>query len=292
MLRNFSPNAIDKAPRNEVMQYPEVIAVTSGKGGVGKSSLSVNLSIILQQARKKILLIDADIHLGNIDLLLGLRTHYTISDIVTSGISVADAIVKGPGGIDILPASSAVSELLDMEDVALRTLSDAFAEYEHNYDIVLLDTGAGITQNVTSFLIGSDKILLVVSSDPASIADAYAVIKVVRKVRTNVPIILVANMVKSHEEGETLFKKMNLMVQKFLSSKVEYGGSILSDEVVRTSIKRQKPFVLEYPNSSPTKSLHLIKRKIFTISASDATKRQNFFTNFRKNRKLSLEIDG
>ncbi len=291
MLKNFSSSTIDKSIRQGNDNFPEVMAITSGKGGVGKSSLSVNLAIILRQTKKKVLLIDADIHLGNIDLILGIRTKYSISDIVKGNISVGDAIISGPGEIDILPASSAVSELLELEDVALKNLSEAFAEYEHNYDLVLLDTGAGITQNVTSFLLGSDKILLIVTPDPASIADAYAIIKVVKKIRTEIPIILIVNMASSHEEGETLFKKMSLMVQKFLANNIEYGGSVLMDEMIRKSIKKQRPFILDYPNSSCSKNLHLLKRKILSISSLEASRRKNLFTNFRLNRKVSLELD-
>lgn len=291
MLRNFNPTTIDKKIRNEAVKYPEVISITSGKGGVGKSSLSVNLAILLQQTKKKVLLIDADIHLGNLDLILGMRTQYTITDIVKGIVDVEDAILEGPGGIHILPASSAVSDLLEMEEMALRKLSDAFAEYEHNYDIVLLDTGAGISSSVTSFLFGSDKIMVVVTPDPASIADAYAVIKVIRQERESVPILLVTNMTKSQEEGETLYKKMNLMVQKFLNSHVEYGGAILIDDTIRLSVKKQRPFVLDYPNSGSSKGLHLIKRKVLTLPASEASSRKNLFTNFRKNRKISVEVN-
>ena len=291
MLENYTPTTIDKRLRKEVVKFPEVISVTSGKGGVGKSTLSVNLSILLQQMKKKVLLIDADIHLGNIDLLLGLRSEYTIADIVNHNVQIEDAIIEGPGGIHILPASSAVSELLEMEDAALRTLADSFAKYEHNYDIVLIDTGAGISKTVTSFLLGSDKLLLIVTPDPASIADAYAVIKVMKKAKPNLPIIMISNMVKSYEEGEILFKKMNLMVQKFLVCQVEFGGSLIKDDVVSKSIKRQRPFVIDLPNTAASKGLHLLKRKVMSAAASDSDKRNNLFSNFRNNRKISLETE-
>ena len=266
-----------------------LIAVTGGKGGVGKSTLTVNLSILLQQMKKKVLVIDADIHLGNVDLILGLRPEYTIADIVNNSVQIQDAIIEGPGGVHILPASSAVSELLEMEDAALKSLADSFAKYEHNYDIILIDTGAGISKTVSSFLLGSDKLLLIVTPDPASIADAYAVIKVMRNAKPELPIIMVANMVKSYEEGEILFKKMNLMVQKFLSCQIDFGGSLLKDDVVGKSVKRQKPFVIDLPNTTVAKGLHLLKRKILSVTSSDSGKRNNLFCNFRNNRKISLE---
>ena len=289
MLQNYSPTTIDKRLRDEDVKFPEVIAVTSGKGGVGKSTLTVNLSILLQQMKKKVLVIDADIHLGNVDLILGLRPEYTIADIVNNSVQIQDAIIEGPGGVHILPASSAVSELLEMEDAALKSLADSFAKYEHNYDIILIDTGAGISKTVSSFLLGSDKLLLIVTPDPASIADAYAVIKVMRNAKPELPIIMVANMVKSYEEGEILFKKMNLMVQKFLSCQIDFGGSLLKDDVVGKSVKRQKPFVIDLPNTTVAKGLHLLKRKILSVTSSDSGKRNNLFSNFRNNRKISLE---
>ena len=172
-------------------KHAEIIAITSGKGGVGKSYLSTNMAIMLQQMRKRVLIIDADIHLGNVDLILGVRSEYTIADVLNDGMDLQDIIVTGPANIDVLPASSASGKLLEMEDVFLKRLSVAFRTIENNYDYIIVDTGAGIANSVLSFLLGADKIVLVITSDPASIADAYAVIKIIKRNDLDIPIMLI-----------------------------------------------------------------------------------------------------
>lgn len=268
---------------------PEVISVTSGKGGVGKSTLSVNLAILMRQMRRRVLVLDADIHLGNVDLIAGIRSKYTIADVVSNGVDINEVIIKGPGDIDVLPASSAVTELLDMEDLILRKLATAFGSIENQYDTIIVDTGAGIAQTVLSFVLGSDKVVLMVTPDPSSIADAYAVIKVIRHCRGAVPVVMFTNRVRSEEEGDSLFKKMNLMVQKFLSSYIEYGGSLVEDSVLQKSVKLQKPVVLSSPNGTTANALRVLNRKLVGIPVVDSSKRKDFFSRFISNRKVSLE---
>jgi len=249
MLKKFAAGITGNINSAKNQNSCDVIAVTSGKGGVGKTTISANLAINLQQMNKKVLLVDADIHLGNTDLILGTRTEKTLADLMKDGVFLKDIIIQGPGNIDVLPASSAALDLIDTEEIFLRRLANAFKIFEHSYDFMILDTGAGIGQNVISFLLGAAKILVVITPDPASITDAYAVIKVIRSVNKDVPVYLSANMVNSNDEGEILFKKMNLMVQKFLDSRISFGGSILKDDMIGRSVRTQRPFVLEYPNS-------------------------------------------
>ncbi len=288
MLQNFGPRQIDVHEKEPSGSLPEVIAVTSGKGGVGKSSLSVNIAILLQQLKKKVLLIDADIHLGNVDLILGMRPRYTIADVISERVGMKEAIVSGPAGIDILPASSAVSELLELKDGVLQKIGETFSGFEYNYDLIILDTGAGISQNVMSFVFAAHKTVLVVTSDPSSIADAYAMIKVIRTTKPDMPILMVTNMVRNHEEGDSIYKKMNLMVRKFLNSGIDFGGAILRDELIAKSIKLQQPFVLQYPNSGPATALRLVNRKLLQLPGMDSSKREHFFKNFLENRKIEI----
>jgi flagellar biosynthesis protein FlhG len=268
---------------------PEIIAVTSGKGGVGKSSISVNMAILLQQMQKKVLLIDADLHLGSVDLILGIRSPYTIADVVRGKVPLLDVIQKTHGGIDVLPASSAITELLDMEDVILQKLANAFSGYEGDYDVIIVDTGAGISQNVMSFVLGSDKVVLVATPDPASMADAYATIKVIRHNSPDKPIFMMANMVNLGSEGESLYKKMNLMVRKFLGNGIEYGGSIVKDDMVARSIRAQRPFVLDNPGSSAANALRILGRKLLMMPRIEEKVHANFFKRFLVNRKIRIE---
>jgi len=291
MLQNFETSIVGKNRLNKDNQPCDVIAVTSGKGGVGKSTVSANLAISLQRMHKKVLLIDADLHLGNLDLILGTRAKYTIADVVNDGIDLGDAIVKGPGKIDVLPASSASIELIEAEDNVLRKLAQAFSRFDHTYDTIIIDTGAGIAHTVISFLLGADKIMVVVTSDPASIADAFAVIKVVKSVNEEIPIFLTVNKANSAEEGDTLFKKMNLMTHKFLKGKINFGVSILRDDIIAKSVKTQNPFVLNHPNSASSKAIQLLNRRLMQASVTKRGGNSNIFERLISNKKIQFEWD-
>jgi flagellar biosynthesis protein FlhG len=256
---------------------PEVLAVTSGKGGVGKTNISVNLALLLGQLKKRVLLVDADLHLGNVDLLLGLRPQHTIADVVRDGVEFPQIILQDHHGIDILPASSAVLEFLEQPEMVLNRVVSAFRQVEANYDTIVVDTGGGISRNVLAFVLGADKILLIVTPDPASIADAYGMVKVIRHYYPAKPILMVSNMVTSEEEGELLYKKMNLMVQRFLDSRIAFGGAILTDTLVADAVRRQQPLVMEHPNSPTVNTLRLITRRVLKLPVNDTQARASFF---------------
>jgi flagellar biosynthesis protein FlhG len=270
---------------------PEIIAITSGKGGVGKSSISVNMSLMLQNMRKKVLIIDADIHLGNIDLIMGVRTEYTLADVLNDGIDLSDIIVTGPSNIDILPAASASGKMLEMEDVFLKRLATSFKTIENNYDYIIVDTGAGVAQSVLSFLLGADKIVLVITSDPASITDAYAVIKIIKRNDLDIPIMLISNMMPSLEAGESLYKRMNLMIRRFLKSDIEFAGTVLKDEIISRSIKVQKPFVIHSPNATATNTIRILTKRILQMDKKKQGDKKNVLDRFISNKKIKFEWD-
>ncbi|NOX90046.1 MAG: MinD/ParA family protein [Calditrichaeota bacterium] len=266
----------------------EIIAITSGKGGVGKTTVSVNLAIDLQQMNKKVLVVDADLHLGNVDLILGIRTTRTIADVVKKNISLKDVIIHTNAKIDILPASSASLDLIESELSVLHKLAHAFNDFNHNYDYIIIDTGAGIAMTVLSFLLGADKIGVIITPDPASITDAYAVIKVVKSVNKNIPVFLTSNMVNHSDEGDILYKKMNLMVHKFLDSFILFGGSIIRDEMIARSVKKQRPFILDHPNSSAANSIRALNRRILQSSRLNTFGNKNLFERVIENKKIPL----
>lgn len=267
---------------------PEVIAVTSGKGGVGKTFLSVNLAIHLVQLKQRVLLLDADIHLGNIDLFLGLRPQYTIADVIHGEKEISEIVIKGPNDVDILPASSCVKDLIQQEKETLNKFRQAFKRFEHNYDKIIVDTGAGISSNVLSFLLGADKIIVIVTPDPASIADAYGVMKIVAHFAEHIPILLVANIVRDEEEGRSLFNKMNLMTERFLQRSIMYGGSIVETVSIAHSVKRQKPMMIHQPNAVPMSALRNIARKLFRVPVPDRYSRSGLFEQIIDLREISL----
>ncbi|HHM01625.1 MAG TPA: MinD/ParA family protein [Caldithrix abyssi] len=289
MLKELTKSArTDMKPRDK---QTEIIAITSGKGGVGKSSLSINMALMIKQLRKKVLLMDADIHLGNVDLMLGLRSTHTVDEVLEDGVHLEDIIVSGPGELDVLPASSANARLLDMEDVFLRKLAQEYRRIENRYDYVLVDTGAGVANSVLGFLLGADKIMIVVTSDPASVADAYAVIKLIKNVNVDIPVLMTPNMMPSHEAGEELYKKMRLMVNKFLKSDIDYAGTVLKHELIARSVKTQKPVVLHQPNASASNNIRMISKKIMQTPRRKDQDKKNIFDRFIVNKKVPLEWD-
>jgi len=268
---------------------PDIFAVTSGKGGVGKTSLSVNLSILASQLNKKVLLVDADIHLGNVDLLLGIQPKFTIADVLDEKVELKDIIEKGPSGLDILPAASAVDSLLQSEDRALNKIKNSFSQIEKNYDMIFVDTAAGIHNTVMSFVLGADKIILVVTPDPSSIADGYGMIKIIKQHQIDAPIIMIANSVESDESGWALFKKMNLMVQRFLSTDIIWGGSLLKDDDYANAVRKRSPLAIDNPQSSSISHMKVILRHILDLKMNpNGQQNSNFFDRFMQNRHFEL----
>jgi len=272
--------------KNKVL--PEIITVTSGKGGVGKTMISVNLAILLKQLKKKILLVDADIHLGNVNLVLGIRPKYTIADVVAGDIDLRKVIMRCPQGIDILPAASALQDIPEMERNILKKIGDAFSDFEHEYDMIVVDTGAGISESVMSFVLGSDKVIIMVTPDPASIADSYGMIKVIKQSHPTIPILIIANMVDTQDDGESIYNKMDLMTRKFLNTSIVYGGAILKDKLVSDSIRQQRSLVIEHPNSMPANTLKIISDKLLQLSVMEPNNGTGFFERFMACRNIMI----
>ncbi|MCD6375101.1 MAG: MinD/ParA family protein [Caldisericaceae bacterium] len=279
----------DLKAKGKTLQKTQIIAITSGKGGVGKTTIAVNMAIAWQQLGKKVLLIDADLYLGNVDLNLGIRSEKTIADVVKKDLELSEVIIKTPMKIDVLPASSASLDLIESENEILEKLAEKFKRFENSYDYIILDTGAGIALNVLSFLLGSDKIGVVITPDPASITDAYAVIKVVKSVNKNLPVYLIGNMVNHADESDVLFKKMNLMVHKFLDSQIYYGGALLKDDMVARSVKKQRPFILEHPNGLAANAVRGMVRRFMQALTANGFASKNIFERVLETKNTQVE---
>jgi flagellar biosynthesis protein FlhG len=270
-------------PAKEVL--PEIIAVTSGKGGVGKTNLSVNLGILLAQRKQRVLLMDADLHLGKMDIILGTTPRYTISELVKGTRTLEEIIMPHPVGIDILPATSGDLKLLEADAQMLKVLAESFTTIQARYDYLIVDTAAGVSPTVLTMLLGSDKVMVVVTPEPASISDAYAMVKVVTSRSPELPIILVPNRLRMLEDGLELHKKLNLVTQKFLNTRLYYGGSIVEDPAVGQAVIRQRPFVLEYPRSQATRNLQLVCHRLLKLPPQDVEHRSNIFDRLRIHQK-------
>ncbi len=228
----------------------KVISITSGKGGVGKTNVVANLAYSLRKKGQRVLVFDADIGLGNVDILLGLAPKFNLQHVLQGQKKIEEIIVEGPGGVNILPATSGVQELTHLDKEARLILVEELDRISDQYDYLLFDTGAGISPNVTYFCCAAHEILVVVSTEPTSLTDAYALIKVLNQKHGQKQFRLVVNTVKSEREAKEIFKHLSAVTDRFLDSvSINYLGYIVSDPNVPKAVRQQKPFLELYPYS-------------------------------------------
>ncbi len=220
------------------------IAITGGKGGVGKTCISVNLSIALQQLHKRSLLVDLDLGLANADILLGLNPRETLFDVVTEKVSLQQCIATHNSGLEFIPAASGREELTRLSHKDFLHLIKALQEQSKKYDISILDTAAGISREVTTFLRCAKKIVVVLTPDPTSMTDAYALIKVLEQQEPGKDIHVLVNQAQHEEEGLLIFQKMRKVCQTYLQRDVAFIGHVPRDRCVTDAIRSRKPFVL------------------------------------------------
>lgn len=230
-----------------------VITVTSGKGGVGKSNICVNLSLQLAKLGKRVVILDADFGLANVEVMLGIRPKYNLADLLFKGKSMKEIITEGPEGVSFISGGSGIRELTNLNRDQIVHLTQSLYELDELYDIIMIDTGAGIDDGIMSFICESTEVLVIVTPEPTSITDAYALLKTIDKKKDFsselTTIRMVSNRVSSFDEGKELYDKMNVVIEKFLSIRMEYLGSIPQDELVSKAVMQQKPFSTLYPNS-------------------------------------------
>ena len=230
-------------------------AITSGKGGVGKSTITVNLALALSTLGKRVLLIDADLGLANIDILLGITPEHNLQDLLRGGASAFDVIVEGPEGLSVLPAASGISEAEAWQPSDRERLAEELGRLERAFDLILLDTGAGISSKVTDFVLSADRAFVVAVPEPTSIADAYAMIKVCHTSRDDLPIGLIVNRARSSREAHELHEKFNQIVDRFLGTSITRVGHVVEDLSVERSTRGQQPLVLSEPGSDAAKAI-------------------------------------
>jgi len=240
----------------------KVISVTSGKGGVGKTNVVANLAFSLTRLGKKVLVLDTDMGLGNLDVILGLTPVYNLHHVINGDIPVSDAIIHGPGGMMILPASSGVQELSELTSHQKLNLLSELDKLEQNVDVMLIDTAAGISSNVMYFNTAAQEIMVVVSPEPASITDAYAVMKVLHTKYGECHFKLLVNMVKSPADGKEVYRKLSAAADRFLNISIDYMGAIVQDKYVRMSIMEQRPVVDLYPWAEASKGFLSLARAV------------------------------
>ncbi|MDY6791193.1 MAG: MinD/ParA family protein [Thermodesulfobacteriota bacterium] len=249
-----------------------VIAITSGKGGVGKTNIVANLGLALSKLGKKVIILDADLGLGNLDVLLGLAPKYNLSHVISGEKSMREIILKGPGDVEILPASSGIQELTQLSEqqkIQILTKLDLLID---SVDVLLIDTAAGISTNVLDFNATAQEILIVVSPEPTSLTDAYALMKVLSLKYAEKHCKLVVNQAASDQEGREIYRQLNIVAERFLDISVEYFGCILMDEKVTKSIRRQKIVLELYPDSPASRCFGMLAKKVKNMKSLKSTK--------------------
>jgi flagellar biosynthesis protein FlhG len=247
-------------------KFARVITITSGKGGVGKSNLSVNLAIQLSKLGKRVIILDADFGLANIEVMLGIRPQYNMADLIFKGKSLQDIITEGPERIGFISGGSGIQELTNLTKDQILFLTQKLYELDEFADVIIIDTGAGINDSVLEFVTASSEVLLVATPEPTSITDAYALLKTLNRkadfIADNTVIKVVANRVESNEEAKQLFNKLNVVVNKFLSIKIDFLGAIPQDSNVSKAVIQQKPYSLLYPNSPSSRAVSELANRL------------------------------
>jgi flagellar biosynthesis protein FlhG len=254
-----------------------VIAVTSGKGGVGKTNVAVNLSVSLAEAGQRVLLFDADLGLANVDIALGLKPKYDIQHVIAGEHSLDDILLPGPAGIHVIPASSGVARMASLSAPEQAGLVRAFSELNTPVDTLVVDTGAGIDSTVLTFTAACQEVIVVICDEPTSLTDAYALVKVLNQQCNVKRFQILANMVDNELQGRQLFDKLCKVADRFLDVHLGYLGAVPRDEYLRRAVRAQRPVVSEYPRSESARALRALADRVRALPANQAAGGLGFF---------------
>lgn len=242
----------------------KVVAVTGGKGGVGKTNLTLNTAIACAKEGKRVMVLDADLGLANVDVMLGLRVERNLSHVLNGDCSLDDILVTGPYGIKIAPATSGTKSMTELSNREHAGLIRAFGELRTPIDMLIIDTAAGISDMVVSFSRAAQDVLLVVCDEPTSLTDAYALIKILNKDHGVFRFKVIANMVRSEREGHELFSKLSKVTGRFLDVALELKAIVPFDENVRKAVRKQRAVVDAFPSSPASKAVHSLAEDMIT----------------------------
>jgi len=259
----------------------KIVTITSGKGGVGKTNIAVNLAISLAQKGYKTCLFDADIGLANVNILMGIVGKYTLEDVISGSKILKEVIIKNWNNIDIIPGSSGVEQFETLEKKELENIIAQFSKLDE-YDYIIVDTGAGISKAVLSFCLASSILIVAVVPEPTSLTDAYSLLKVLKFNGFKNQVHIIANRVKSESIGKKVFEKFRSTVNKYISLDLNYFGSIPEDESVLEAVSMQSPFIILFPDSPASKKIFQISRNLSQSEEQKGEEEDTSFDSFIK----------
>lgn len=242
-----------------------VVCVTSGKGGVGKTSFTVNLAIALSKKGLRTLVVDADFGLANVDVMMGVTPVLDFSHVINYQKDIMDVIFDAPGGVKIISGGSGVAELMNLSETQLANMVENLLSLDDIADVILFDTGAGVNQNIMRIITSSDEVIVITTPEPTAIMDAYALVKAVSKSETTARIRLVVNRAESAAEGEDTLAKFAGVVRLYLKIELETLGYVLADPSVSKAVRLQHPFMLSFPKSQAARSMEAITWKFMNL---------------------------
>ncbi len=269
----------------DTTRHSRRISVTSGKGGVGKSNFALNFALVAATLNKKTLLIDADTNLANIDILMGVSPKYNLSHVLAGQKTCREILVKGPSGIAILPAASGAIEAVFDEGIASDSIISDLNSLEEDYDLVIFDTGAGVSRNVMDFLLISDTVVLVTTPEPTAITDAYAIVKLASAERVDLDVQILVNFAASKHDAMEVFDRLSSVISHFLSTEVHFLGFLPRDPLLEKAVSMQEPLLRLFPKSSAATQIKFITRKLLQPGAPISSEPLGFLGSLFRRRK-------
>ncbi|WP_349431687.1 MinD/ParA family protein [Methylomarinum sp. Ch1-1] len=245
-----------------MMKPVRVIAVTSGKGGVGKTNLSVNMGVALAKMGRRVALLDADMGLANVDILLGLSPKFNLSHVLKGEKTLNEIMLTAPGGLRVIPGASGIQHMSELSTIEQAGVIRAFSEIDKELDVLIVDTAAGISASVVNFARACQEIIVVVCDEPTSLTDAYAYIKLLNRDYGLNNFHVITNMVQSFQHGQNLFTKLTKVTDRYLDVNLQFVGAIPMDDYLRKSVQKQSPVVDVFPQSKAALAFKNLARRV------------------------------